>query len=273
MIFLIERTEKYYQDLLTKNVLFVAMLVLTGSAIILFRLDRNNYPIIAGFTILWLAVMYHTQNVKANLIQIALFLLSPVLFVEALSFSKHFTIAMLVVISIFLSERFLENKLDWKFFLIAILFGITFFAQPFIGFIYLIYLLFTFRNNFVKGAIFCTTLLAVYFLSYLLSEKDFIAMLSMPINSLPWWIIAMVLVISLYVGWIAADLNELFFANGLILFLIFVISFLIRFFQLGWNKSMSDFSFLLMAVPFLILSIKDYRVDRFLGKVLVESKK
>lgn len=268
IIVLIEGTEKNYHQLLTKNVLFIAMLILTGSAIILFRLDRGNYPIIAGFTFLWIAAMYFTQSVKVNLIQITLFLLSPVLFVEALSFSGYFTIAMLVILSIFLTERFLEDKLDWKLFLIASLFGVTFYAQPFIGLIYISYILFKFRYDLIKGIIFTSSLLLIYLVFNLFLQKDLLTTANLSIDSLSWWIIAVVITAAIYAGWIVTDLNELFFANGLILFSIFAISFLIRLSQTGWNKSISDFAFLLLAVPFLILSIKDYRVDKFLGKIL-----
>ena len=155
LILIIERTDKFYNLLLTKNTLFLLMLILTAAAILLYRLGYIGYPSIGGFTILWLLIIYHSQNVKTSLIQLAVFLLSPVLYSEMISFSGSFSLVMLVIISIFISERYLDNKrLDWKFFLAVFLFGVTLSAQMIVSFIYLIYLQYKFRNHVTKGSIF-----------------------------------------------------------------------------------------------------------------------
>jgi len=268
----IERTEKYYKSFLTKNHLFIIMLLVTAAAFLLYSLKYINYSSITGFAIFWLVVIYQTQNVKVELLQLAVFLLSPVLYTEMISFSGLFTLVMLVIVSSFISERFLRNsKLDWKLFLVAFLFGATISIELLMGFIYLIFLLHLFRYEIIKGLVFVLGMLAAYVLILFLADKGYLTITASQINYfqvLPIWIIILVLCVTLYIGWIAADLQEVLFASGVVLFFIFILTFLFRVSQFSWNKNEIDLSFLVMAIPFLVLSIKEYKVDRFLGKVL-----
>ena len=272
-LIIIERTEKYYTSLMTKNFLFLTMLIVTAASILLNRLDYISYPSIAGFSILWLLIIYYSQNVKMSLIQIAVFLLSPVLYSELISFSGIFALAVLVVLSIFISERFLESKkLDWKFFLIVFLFGATLSAERLVGLIYIIYVLYVFRNDFTKMIVFVAALLAAYELLNFLADKNYLTLLASNTNHftihLPVWLWILLSIITLYVGWIVADLQEFLFTSGIILFSIYFLSFIFGVAEFNWNKNEIDLSLLVMVIPFLILSIREYKVDRFLGKVL-----
>ena len=272
VLILIERVEKYYKLSLTKNILFLTMLILTAASILLYRLDYIGYPSIIGFSILWLLIFYHSQNVKTSLMQLAVFLLSPALYLEIISFSGSFLLVMLVIVSIFISERYLDNKkLDWEFFLVAFLFGVTLSAQLLVSFIYLIYLLYNFRNNITNGLIFVLAMLAAYTLLFFLADKEYTVITASQTNyfqMIPVWIIILLFLITTYVGWIVADLQEVLFVSGIILFFIYLLSFILLVSEIGWNKNGLDFSLLVMAIPFLVLSIKEYKVDRFLGKIL-----
>jgi hypothetical protein len=271
VLILIEWTEKYYKSFLTKDILFLAMLIVTAAAILLYRFDYIGYPSIIGFSILWLLVIYCSRNVKTSLIQLAVFLLSPVLYSVLISFSQIFLLTMLIILSIFISERFLENnKLDWKFFMIAFLFGATLSAGLWVGFIYIIYLLYVFRNNITRGLEFILIMLIAYTLLLFLADKGYTTIAAAQTNCfqmIPVWIILLLLLATLYAGWIVAEFHEVLFASGIILFTIYILSFIFRVIEFNWNKNEIDFSLLIMAVPFLVLSIKEYKVDRFLGKV------
>jgi len=63
-------------------------------------------------------------------------------------------------------------------------------------------------------------------------------------------------------------LQEVLFTSGIILFSICFLSFIFGVAEFNWNKNEIDLSLLVMVIPFLILSIREYKVDRFLGKVL-----
>lgn len=272
-VFLIERTEKIYAKILTKNFLFLIVLIITASLILLYRLEYIGYPAPAAFSILWLAILYQWQTAKVSLLQLAVFGLSPVLYSEMISFSGAFSLSMLILVSIFISERFLEPaKLDWKFFLIALLFGITISSNLIIGFVYGLYLLYLFRNELIKGLVFVVIIFAVVLLSKYLPEGGYFRLAFTESQYyemyLPVWVYLVLFMISIYVGWIVSDLQEVLFINGIMLF---IISMLVLFFKpsaAGFSFNETNLSFFLMAIPFLVLSIKDYRVDRFLGKVL-----
>lgn len=272
VLILIERTEEYYKSFLTKNTLFLMMLIVTAAAILLYRLEYIGYPSIVGFSILWLLIIYYSQIVKTSLLQLAVFLLSPVLYIEMISFSGSFSLIMFVIVSIFISERFLDsNKLDWKFFLIAFLFGVTLSAERLVGLIYIIYVLYVFRNDFTKMIVFVAALLVAYELLNFLADKNYLTLMASETNHftihLPVWLWILLLIITLYVGWIVADLQEVLFTSGIILFSTWLLSFIFIVAGFGWNKNGLDFSLLIMAIPFFVLSINEYKVDRFLGKV------
>ena len=278
LIIIIERTEKFYNSTLTKNALFLILLILTAAAILLYRLDYIGYPSIGGFTILWLIIIYYSQNVKVSLIQLAVFVLSPILYSELISFSGIFALSMLVVLSIFISERYLDNKKpDWKFFLIASLFGVTLSAEKIMILIYIIYVLYTFRNDFVKMSVFTAAVLAVYFLLSFLTDRGYFTLLSSQSNyfqiHVPVWIWVILIIVTLYMGWIVADLQEVLLSSGIILFAVFLLTFFFSVTEVGWNLKFINFSLLLTAIPFFVLSIKDYKVDRFLGKVYPDVNK
>ena len=276
LIFLIEKMEKFYKTFLTKNLLFLLMLIMTAAAIVLYRLDYVGYPPIAGFLILCLIIFYHSQGIKITLIQLTMFLLSPVIYSELLAFSGLFALSVLAALSIYISDRFLQSiKLDWKFFLLAFLFGITVSAHLVVGFIYLIYLLFAFRSELLKGFIFGIVMTAVYIFITSLENKGYISVQvshSHLLSFIPIWLKIFLLIITIYVGWIVADLQEVLFASGVILFVTLILSFVFKISQVGWSLDVFDFSLAIIAIPFLILSLKEYRVDRFLGKVLADSK-
>jgi hypothetical protein len=271
VVIFIERTEKYYK-FLTRDLLSLIMLIISAVAVLLYFLEHVNYPLVAGFTILWLTVIYQTQNLKVELLQLAVFLLSPVLYSEMISFSGLFPLILLVIVSIFISERFLDNnKLDWKFFLVAFLFGVILSIEQLVSFIYLIYLLHLFRYEITKGTVFILGMIAAYAVFLFLADKGYLTVAVSQINyfqMLPIWAIILLFIITLYLGWIVADLQEVLFASGIILFFIFILTFPFWISQLGWHKNEIDLSFLIMVIPFLVLSIKEYKVDRFLGKVL-----
>ena len=78
------------------------------------------------------------------------------------------------------------------------------------------------------------------------------------------WIITLYL-LSIYSGWMVADMQEVYFGSGVIIFLWSLI------FWLTNNNfgSISVVSFL-SSIPFFIFSFRKYKVDKFLGKVYTD---
>jgi hypothetical protein len=74
-------------------------------------------------------------------------------------------------------------------------------------------------------------------------------------------------------GWLTADLQETFFVSSIALSLPSIISFADKLVTSGFYTSdvyLFDLKYLIISVPLFAASIKDYKVDRFLGKVNIE---
>ncbi|PIS45085.1 MAG: hypothetical protein COT22_07115, partial [Ignavibacteria bacterium CG08_land_8_20_14_0_20_37_9] len=90
---------------------------------------------------------------------------------------------------------------------------------------------------------------------------------------LPVWIYFIFPLLVLYAGWMIADFQELLFASGVLTFLLVSISFIMTIGDVGmyqaYSNSRFDISYYILSIPFFILSLKEYKVDWFLGKVSI----
>ncbi|PJB00094.1 MAG: hypothetical protein CO128_01520 [Ignavibacteriales bacterium CG_4_9_14_3_um_filter_30_11] len=169
---------------------------------------------------------------------------------------------MIVVYNI--SDKFLDpNKFD--VFLVALTFIFSFISYlsffPLI--FYIIFLLFFFRNNITKFLIF----ISVIIIFFSLIQKFMFGIITTEIFYWDFpllWIITLYL-LSIYSGWMVADMQEVYFGSGVIIFLWSLI------FWLTNNNfgSISVVSFL-SSIPFFIFSFRKYKVDKFLGKVYTD---
>jgi len=80
-----------------------------------------------------------------------------------------------------------------------------------------------------------------------------------------------VFVFTVYAGWIVSNIHEIFFAVGLMLFLPVFISMVYAIFSVGFYNALVgdvfDLSYYVFCIPFLVMAICEYRVDKTLGRV------
>jgi len=172
--------------------------------------------------------------------------------------------ATLMIVVYNISDKFLDpNKFD--VFLVALTFIFSFISYlsffPLI--FYIIFLLFFFRNNITKFLIF----ISVIIIFFSLIQKFMFGIITTEIFYWDFpllWIITLYL-LSIYSGWMVADMQEVYFGSGVIIFLWSLI------FWLTNNNfgSISVVSFL-SSIPFFIFSFRKYKVDKFLGKVYTD---
>ena len=119
--------------------------------------------------------------------------------------------------------------------------------------------LFYFRNNLylVISGLFISIVIA-YTLNTFVLSSDKINITIETLKTIPSIIIVLFIIINLYLGWIITDQNELLFTSGLMIFVLLMIT---------WIYNSPIQNRFLLTIPFFLLSIKNYRVDRFLGKV------
>ncbi|MCH8943111.1 MAG: hypothetical protein IIA48_11820 [Bacteroidetes bacterium] len=79
-----------------------------------------------------------------------------------------------------------------------------------------------------------------------------------------WGWITLLYLLSIYTGWMVADMQEVYFSTGIVIFfwsLIFLISN-----NNSFINSAAVTSFLI-SIPFFLSSFRRYKIDKFLGKV------
>lgn len=215
--------------------------------------------------VLFLFLLLEFSSTKKEIVtRTAVLLVLPVLYYEILSSGDTFANAVLIIAIIFLMKKFIdENKIDIKFFFTSLLFGIFLCTRILIIIPFLLSILYFFRYN-IKNMILFVLLsflvcfaLVVPFLRWDYSSFSAFGPFTDSVTNLPIWIYVLLFVILIYAGWMISDLQELLFTSGLILF---CVSFVMYLEKANYADGM------ILSIPFLILSIKEYEVDKFLGK-------
>lgn len=231
-----------------------------------------------GFALMLLQLKLISNYKKEFYFAVVVFLLLPSSYYELLTKSDLLTNSVLLIGMAILTLKFVRvEKIDLQFFIIALLAGL-FAATRMISFLVLFTLfIFHFRNNLKNGLFFLAIAIVAFALVSLpfifWDYNYFIERGPFAIQSLylPLWVYFVFPFFILYFGWSLADEQEYFFFNGIMIFLLVVISFLTTIgregFHAAYFESRFDISYFILSVPFFLLSLKEYEVDRFLGKI------
>jgi hypothetical protein len=204
------------------------------------------------------------ENQSAGLQTLA-FLLSPTIYYELLVRSELFFNMSLVLALIILSNAYLsEQKPDWRFAIIGILFGLVLSTRSVVGLVYAIYVAYRFRRNVRNGILFSAIVLLVFLLTLLpfvvWDPKLFFGYgpFSVQFAYLPMGVAGTFIVVSALVGWSACDLSKTVYLSGLVLFVVVAIAFLLRTSSVGIVASLFgdgfDITYFIFCTPFLLLS-------------------
>ena len=223
---------------------------------------------VLAWTIIGLLLILQSATVREKIIKLFFLLVSPLTFYGLFESSGNFLSAVILITLIFISNKYLKpGKVDIKFISIAVLFGLFFAVKWEIMIVLIIYMLFLFRNNIKDGLLFFEILSAVFLITIMpfILWNPVLFFFNGPFSlffnsSVPWWGLLIFLLVSFYVGWIVSDLQEIFFASAVLLILPSLFNLLFV-----PEAGLSNFIFCL---PFLILSIKDFKIEKFAGKIL-----
>jgi len=243
-----------------------------------FSPDARRYLTAVGLFLLAFLIIKSSKTKKEIWLKFIFLLFMPSTLYEFTLKSGQLTNSVFCISLYFFAEQKLnEHEKNISFFIFALLFGI-FLSTSLIPFVWLaMFLLFFFRNNLKNGALFLSISLMVFLLSlipfYLWNAEAFLVKGPFAVQSiyLPKWIFFLFPLLVFYVGWMIADFQELLFASGVLTFLLVSISFVVKICEVGMSEavfnSRFDVSYYVLSVPFFILALKEYNVDRFLGKV------
>ena len=165
-----------------------------------------------------------------------------------------------------------SEKINLLTIIIAVLFGAIHLLANALIIPSLIFGLYFFRNNLKNLFLFTALSLAVFtLLNYFLLENNssFNSLAGAPLTTIPLFWKIIVIVVSIYAGWSVASLNEVFITGAFFLCLISIISIVLLLQGSEFEKAiLIGEPFVVTLIPMAIFSLNDYKVDKFLGKVL-----
>jgi hypothetical protein len=229
-----------------------------------FLLGNEGIIGLFGLMLFFILLQQISLTNKELIIRSSTFLLLPIVYYEVVTGGDSLTNAVLIISIIYILGKFVNvDKVNIKFIFLSFLFG-AFLCTRMIAVIpILLSILFFFRNNFKNLLLFillsllvCFALIAP-FIRWDYSLFTLYGPFAGAIAELPIWVYIVSFVILIYTGWMISDMQELFFVSGLILFFTSLIIFL---------RGENYFDEMIFSLPFFILSIQEYQVDKFLGK-------
>lgn len=237
-----------------------------------YLINQLRLFITLGFIILLIENSNISKTKKEYLVKIILLLLTPIFYYSFYNLEIEITFAILFIsLFIIANNNLIEKSVNNKSIVMALFAGLILSTEIIFIYPFLLFLLFYFRNNLKTGLFF----LLITFISFVLFNLPFIIwnnlfflhskFISSQFLYLPLWLIIILFLITIYVGWIISDFQELLFSSGIILFAIISLSF---FFQPLDKPLAYDLSLYFLSFPFLLISIKEYKVDYYLGKII-----
>lgn len=234
-----------------------------------------------GLLLLLTFAYNYFKTSKENILFLFLLISSPVFYYEAAVRSELFYNISLVTILILITEKFVNpDKLNLSFVLTALFGGLVLSTRSVTSLIFVIYFLYFFRYNlrnlFVYACI-CLIIFLAFLIPFMMWDinafnKTGPFAIQSFLSYLPFTVVVLFLLISIYIGWMVRSVQEVLFSSGLILFLLVFISMLIKVFEFGFYTAMIedkfDLSYYAFCFPLLLLSIREYKVDYYRGRII-----
>ncbi|GJQ64443.1 MAG: hypothetical protein SCALA702_34960 [Melioribacteraceae bacterium] len=234
---------------------------------------------IAGFGLFLFLLYKGSTNTTELSHRFLLLLATPVIYYEFVVRCELFFNVTFILYLIYLAEKYLDTqKLSSRFVLIAVAFGIGLSTRSVVAVIYAIYLLYRFRYD-LKNMIFFSIVIAAVFIGMLVPfiMWDVDAFLNngpfaiqSHLSNLPFFVSLLFILSALLAGWMVSTLQEVFFTSGLIIFLMVMLSFILKIYQFGFDTAFFhdkiDLSYLAFVIPLMVLSVSDYGVNKYRGR-------
>jgi hypothetical protein len=241
-------------------------------------LDPDSLLLPAAFFIVYVAAVYFAGNKlfpeNSHLLITAMLILSPVTYYLLLVEYGFLVNAVLVLMVITFISRYTESgKMDIRFFISALIIGVTLYVNFSLLMFYILFTLFFFRKSIPGILIFSAAVLAVFlsihYTGLFYNEGTGAGGLNSILLMLPLYIQIIFLAVTLFAGWIVADMQEVFFTGGLLTFIpsVVILMFKPEGDYTNAYSTLLALSYLSFSNILMALSVKPYKTDRYLGKV------
>jgi hypothetical protein len=246
-----------------------------------YLLGDVGYLEVFGLLLFILIIINNANFGKELILKLSLLLFSLPVFYELFVRSElltNITLFIAVAIPIYTKLSKEDNKLVLG--AGAIIMGMLLSTRLIVGLLLFLFLIFIYRNDFKRFFIFGIISFSVFLLTllpfYLWDAEYFITKgpFSVQLLYLPIWAIVLFVIVIVYAGTIISSLREFFFASGIILFLLTLVSFSITIYNFGITNALFndyfDISYFIFALPFCILSLEEYKSQENLGRLLAD---
>lgn len=231
-------------------------------------LGNLGYLQVAGLVLLSIYIFVNSKDDPASAwLQTITLLLLPTTYYEVLVRSELLFNMSLALALILLADACLRaDRMDWRFTVIAVLFGLVLSTRSIVGLVYIIYIVHRFRTRPVNGLGFSAIALLVFFLALvpfvIWDSAAFFAggPFSIQLAYLPFWITLLFACVAAAIGWRAHDSDPVY-AAGLALFAVAATALVLALTNIGFSaailKDGFDISYLIFCVPFLVVSLRE----------------
>lgn len=246
-----------------------------------YLLGDVGYLEVFGLLLFILIIINNANFGKELILKLSLLLFSLPVFYELFVRSElltNITLFIAVAIPIYAKLSKEDNKLVLG--AGAIIMGMLLSTRLIVGLLLFLFLIFIYRNDFKKFFVFGIISFFVFLLTllpfYLWDAEYFITKgpFSVQLLYLPIWAMIVFMIVIVYAGTIISSLREFFFASGIILFLLTLVSFSITIYNFGLTNALFndyfDISYFIFALPFCILSLEEYKSQENLGRLLTD---
>ncbi len=217
-----------------------------------------------------------TNNLEL-IIRMFMFLSAPVLILEIIFNGTYIPAVLLLIVIIYMLDKYSDTgKPAYTFYTLALLTGGILVVSSTLIIFYIFFIFYLFRDDLVRLAIFVmisalTFIFTAWFISqglvsaYLYQYFNFSLLFTMPV-----WLLIIYFLALIYIAWITADMQEVHFVSALFIAVPVVVMLVINLFGSGLAglRSQNYLTELQMTVPLFITAVRDYRIDKFAGKIM-----
>lgn len=231
-----------------------------------------------GIALLSGFVLYEKMTYREAAVSLTLLFLSPLVSYEYLTRSELiFNMTLAVILISLTSDRKAREQKPVFHYVLAAAWGAVLATRISVGIPWVLFLLFFYRQDFKwlagSAAVSLLTFAVIIAPFWLWNPSVFLERgpFAIQMMYLPIWVYITAPVIILAAGWLVSTHQEVYFTAGMILFSLVLISLFSTLAEVGLEQAVLrdrfDISYFILPLPFFIMAIREYAVDRYLGRV------
>ncbi|MBV6510691.1 MAG: hypothetical protein FMNOHCHN_00168 [Ignavibacteriaceae bacterium] len=243
-----------------------------------YYLGNTGMMVPLGIALLAGFVIYEKKTYRDVVVSLTILFLSPLVSYEYLTRSELiFNMSLAVILISLTADRRASEQREAFHYVMAAAWGAILATRLAVAIPWALFLLFFYRQDLKRmitsGAVAIGVFTALVIPFWLWNPELFMQKgpFAIQMMYLPLWVYILTPVVILAAGWLAGNHQEVYFSAGIILFGLVLVSFFSTAAVTGFEQAIFrdrfDVSYFILPLPFFIMAIREYTVDRYLGRV------